>query len=76
MVLNCGHIPIIVLEFTRSIISRSWSAILMLPSDRFKSIVMMLNMVDLPAPLGPSSPNTSPFLTQNVLPLTAATPFL
>jgi len=33
--------------------------------------VMMLNVVDLPAPFGPSNPNIYPFSTLNVVPLTA-----
>ena len=45
------------------------------PSDLYKSIVIMLNIDDFPAPLGPSKPNTSPLLTAKVLLLTAATPF-
>ena len=34
----------------------------------------MLNMDDFPAPFGPSSAKTSPFLTQKVFLFTAATP--
>jgi hypothetical protein len=35
-------------------------------------MVKILKVVDLPAPLGPRSPKTSPFLTQKVFLFTAA----
>ena len=37
-------------------------------------VVSMPTVVDLPAPLGPSSPNTSPGATSKSMPLTASTP--
>jgi len=37
-------------------------------------MVIMLNVVDLPAPFGPNSPRTSPLATAKVLLSTAATP--
>jgi len=46
----------------------------MSPEDRYKSMVMMLNIELFPAPFGPSNPRTSPLATQKVFPLTAATP--
>jgi len=44
------------------------------PPDRLILIESRLNVVDLPAPLGPKSPKTSPFLTEKVLFLIAANP--
>src|SRR5438132_3297552 len=37
-------------------------------------VVRMPIVVDLPAPLGPSKPNTSPGATSKVMPFTASTP--
>jgi hypothetical protein len=37
-------------------------------------VVSMPTVVDLPAPFGPSSPNTSPWATSKVRPFTASTP--
>ena len=37
-------------------------------------VVSMPTVVDLPAPLGPSSPNTSPGGTAKSMPFTASTP--
>lgn len=38
--------------------------------------VTMLKVVDFPAPLGPRSPNISPFLTEKLLSLIAMNPLL
>ena len=46
----------------------------MLPPDRLILMESMLNIVDLPAPFGPNSPKTSPFLIEKVLFLIAAIP--
>lgn len=40
-----------------------------------KAAVTMLNVVDLPAPLGPSKPKIYPFLTEKLLSLMAIYPF-
>jgi hypothetical protein len=44
------------------------------PFDLLVFIERTLKVVDFPAPLGPSKPNTSPFLTQKVLFLIAEKP--
>jgi len=37
--------------------------------------VIILNVVDFPAPFGPSNPKIEPFSTPNVVPFTAWNPF-
>lgn len=63
MVLCYGTIPILgpyssILRLSSGILNS-----LISPDDLLRSMVVMLKVVDFPAPLGPSNPKTSPALT-------------
>jgi hypothetical protein len=48
---------------------------LTVPDDFDNAAVAILNVVDFPAPFGPSRPNIYPFFTENELFLIARYPF-
>ena len=52
----------------------SGSATVAEPRSGCVSVARIFTVVDLPAPFGPSSPNTSPTATSKSLPRTASTP--
>jgi hypothetical protein len=54
-------------------LTTSWPATLAVPRVGFISVQSMLIVVDLPAPLGPRNPNTSPVATSKSTPRTAST---
>lgn len=69
--LCCGHRPMYGPSWSTSISTTLLFKTLASPDVLGVSRHIMPNVVDLPAPLGPRRPKTSPFLTANVLPATA-----
>jgi len=52
-----------------------WPNSLALPALLANAAVIILKLVDFPAPFGPKRPNISPEFTENVLFLSAILPF-
>jgi hypothetical protein len=71
--ISCGTMPIDTLAL-RGCLSMSKPQIDALPPVLLTSPARMLIIVDLPAPLGPSSPNISPCGTSRLTPASALLP--
>ena len=70
LVIACGITPI-TRRTSSGCVTMSWPPMSAVPPVGSSSVVIMRMRVDLPAPFGPSRPNTSPSSTPKVTPLTA-----
>lgn len=70
---NYGQTPVCKVKFL--LIAGSFSFIKILPADLLIMPDKILNVVDLPAPLGPSNPNIYFFLTPKFIFFKASNPF-